>query len=180
MERTVLTTTKWTIQISALNYLFFACHCLFFMLLSIESAVCLYFANTTKYLVWTLPHVLFGSLMKLLFAAHDASLWYSTTSLCCNVSPWWHICSSIHASGNHCQLCFNGVLILLSTHQFTNHSLLIAENLHRDLIHILMPCLLQTVLLRLPWVFPLSAFLCSFVLRLCLPFSYSVNGFVLI
>ena len=178
MEISLLTTTKWTIQILILNYLlvFFACHCLLFILLSTVSAVCLYFASSTKYLVWTLPRVLFGSLLKLLFAAHDASLWYSTTSLCCNVSPWWHICSSIHASGNHCQLWFHGVIILLLNHQFTNHFLLIAGNLHRDLIHILMPCLLQTVLLRPPWVFPPSAFLCSFFLLLCLSFSYSVKG----
>lgn len=161
-----------------LNYLlvFFACHYLFYILLSTVSAASLYFANTAKYLVRTLPCVLFGSLMKLSFAAHYASLWYSTTSLC-NVSPWRHICSSIHASGNQCKLCFQEVIILLLNHQFTNQCLLIVENLHRDRIHsVLMPCLLQTVLLRLRWVFPSYAFLCSFFLLLCLSFSSSVKG----
>lgn len=46
------------------------------------------------------------------FSASYATLWYSTTSLCHYVSPWWNICSSIYSSG---------ILFFPSIFQFATH-----------------------------------------------------------
>lgn len=34
-----------------------------------------------------------------LFTAYYATLWHASTSICCNVSTWWHICSPFHSPG---------------------------------------------------------------------------------
>lgn len=46
---------------------------------------------------------------KFYIAAHYASLWYPTTSICCNVSSRC-ICSSVHSPGNLFSLCLRFLL----------------------------------------------------------------------
>lgn len=87
------------------------------------------------------------------FSAIYATLWNSTTSIRCNVSPWRHICSSINASG---------IILLPDVYCLTNYmhlnfdfanSKLIFSKLIRDLTpSALLRCLPQMVSLKLQWV----------------------------
>lgn len=81
------------------------------------------------------------------FSASYATLWYSTASLCCNVSPWWNICSSIYSSG---------IFLFRDISQLATSSSCFSANRHFFFILIrdLTPsaplrCLLQTALLKL-------------------------------